>query len=105
VLKFLAPVSDKPKYESRRYRSMWALTAIVTFLFALPPIMSLIMSLFYDIEILFLMDAVIYSSMLGFTWASYLASDWGTKQLGQYIIKSDQKVEGKPDQEDNDGSK
>jgi len=73
---------------------MWGLTGMVTFLFAFPPLFSLILSLFYGNEILFLMDAAVYSGILGFTWASYLASDFGTKKLGQYVeIVDDQQEE------------
>jgi len=85
---------------------MWALTIMVTILFLFPPMFSLVLSLFYGNAVLILMDAAIYSGILGFIWMSYLASDFGTKRLGQYIEPTKLELETpRKNEENTHGSK
>ena len=86
MIKFLAPISDSHKYESRRYRSTWVLTTLIFSVFVLFPLLSLILSVFFEnISVFILLDPITFSGLLSFLWGSYLVSDWGTKKLGQYI--------------------
>lgn len=82
--RFIGPPNTKdPKYDSRRYISMWLLTLLVTVLFAGPPIFLQIFAwmgvALYQFT---LIGETTYAAFLGFVWGGYLVSDYGTKRLG-----------------------
>jgi len=74
------------KYHSRRYRTLWVLSIVITCIFVIPPTLSYIMTMTGVGTFQFLlMDAAAFVTLISLIWGGYLASDYGTKRLGEYV--------------------
>ena len=88
---FIAPKNtngryDNHKYNSRRYKTLWRLTLILLIIFVCPPLISYIMTMTGLGTFQFiLMSESAFVTLVTLVWGSYLASDYGTKRLGQYV--------------------
>ncbi len=81
LFKLLGLSSADSKLNSRRFITLIFLTLLFTLIYVAPPLVTMLLSC----DSLILLSEMGYIGLITFLWGSYLASDWGTKKLGQYM--------------------